>query len=544
MTRNTTVFASLFTSIALVVIAGLSACSGAVGGSPPVNDPTRITILPAGTTSAPVTAYSGLPTTFTIAGGTGAYFVSSDNQAVINVSGAVSGTSFTVVPSPVLVTTTVTLTVRDTGTAPVATSIVTVQPGTVNNNITITPTSSLAAACTPAICSGGDALVSVTISQGGVPLAARGVRFDVLSGSFSFVSTDPVSGAVTLVNTIQVTTDETGKAIARIRIPAGAQNQTALLQVTDIGTGTFQRTSFAIAQSTGSSPGFSLLPSSIVFQGVLTNQCAGVTGDIFGGFTIIGGTPPYTITGGGSAIFILPDVVTQQGGTFDVKVNGTCIPAPGLSIVATDATGHTATATVENLPGTGAAPALTVTPSSITLTSCSGQANATVAGGVTNNYFASGGSDALTVVINGNTVTVSRRNPSAAVAGPLSVGVSDGSTSTTLTVNLSGEGAGACPALVATPSSVTLTNCTTPETVTLSGGTGTYTAASDNASVQASVSASTLTIVRTSTAAGFGPSGPFTPPAHVTVRNGTASTVVNVNATGTGQPNDGNGSCP
>jgi hypothetical protein len=40
-----------------------------------------------------------------------------------------------------------------------------------------------------------------------------------------------------------------------IRIASTAPNQTALLQITDIGTGTFQRTSFAIAQSTGSSPG-------------------------------------------------------------------------------------------------------------------------------------------------------------------------------------------------------------------------------------------------------------------------------------------------
>ena len=123
--------------------------------------------------------------------------------------------------------------------------------------------------------------MSTTISQGGIPLAARGVRFDVLSGTFSFVSTDPVTHVVTLVNTIQVVTDETGKAVALIRIPPNAQNQTALIQVTDLGTGTFQRTSFAIAQSNGSSPGFAIIPTSIVFQGTLTNQCAGATGDIF-----------------------------------------------------------------------------------------------------------------------------------------------------------------------------------------------------------------------------------------------------------------------
>ena len=272
--------------------------------------------------------------------------------------------------------------------------------------------------------------MSTTISQGGIPLAARGVRFEVLSGTFSFVSTDPVTHVVTLVNTIQVVTDETGKAVALIRIPANAQNQTALLQVTDLGTGTFQRSSFAIAQSSGSSPGFAIIPTSIVFQGILTNQCAGLTGDIFAELTIVGGTPPYALTGGGSAFMLIPNVVTASGGIVDVKANGTCVPAPGNTIVATDSLGHTATATVQNLPGTGTAPALTVTPSSITLTSCAGQANATVAGGVSSNYFASGGSDAL----DGHHQRKQRHGRPAQSVGrgdgtPLSVGVSDGSTS-------------------------------------------------------------------------------------------------------------------
>ena len=161
---------------------------------------------------------------------------------------------------------------------------------------------------------------------------------------------------------------------------------------------------------------------------------------------------------------LIPNVVTASGGIVDVKANGTCVPAPGNTIVATDASGHTATATVQNLPGTGSAPTLTVSPSNITLTSCAGTANATVAGGVSSTYFASGGSDALDVTITGSTVTVGRHNPSAAITGPLSVGVPMGRRRTTLTVNLTGEGAGACPALVASPSSVTLTDCTTSRT--------------------------------------------------------------------------------
>src|SRR5262249_20493894 len=153
--------------------------SGGVG-TPPVNDPTTIRILP-----ATAVMYSGLPTTFSITGGTGAYIVTSSNQAVLQIAGSVIGSSITLVPNPVTVDTEVTLTAPDTGTASPATSIVTVKPGTVNNSITITPSSS---ACSPAICSGGDALVVATISQGGIPLPARGVRFDVVSGDFRFIT--------------------------------------------------------------------------------------------------------------------------------------------------------------------------------------------------------------------------------------------------------------------------------------------------------------------------------------------------------------------
>jgi hypothetical protein len=100
----------------------LGSCgSGAVSGPAPVNDPTRITILP-----ATATLYSGAPTTFVISGGTGSYIVSSSNQAVIPVSGSVTTGTLILVPNPVIADTPVTLTVRDTGTTPLATATLTV----------------------------------------------------------------------------------------------------------------------------------------------------------------------------------------------------------------------------------------------------------------------------------------------------------------------------------------------------------------------------------------------------------------------------------
>ncbi len=125
----------------------LASCGGGgVSANPsPIVDSPTLTILP-GT----AVMYSGLPTTFVFSGGTGAYIIASSNQAILPVIGGVTGRSVTIVPSPVSADTEVTLTLRDTGTAAPVTATVTVRPGTVNNNITITPSSTQDATCSPA----------------------------------------------------------------------------------------------------------------------------------------------------------------------------------------------------------------------------------------------------------------------------------------------------------------------------------------------------------------------------------------------------------
>jgi hypothetical protein len=532
-------------ALALASIVSVTSCgSGAVGPSTIVNDPTQITIQPgqctvSGTTvtcNNPAILFSGLPTTFVITGGTGSYILSSNNQAVLPVSGNIVGNSVTLVPNPVLTDTVVTLTARDTGTTPIATAQAIVKAGTVANNITITPTSTQSAACAPAICSGGDALVTATISQGGIPLPARSVRFDVVTGDFRFVTTDPATGVETLSASVTVISDQTGEVSARIRVNAGAANQTALLQVTDIGTGAFQRTSFVISQSTGTSPGFFTTPATITFQGTRQNQCAGsgISATVF----VFGGVPPYTVSNSSSGFFVSPNFISSSGGSYTVTPNGTCVSS--FPIIATDSSGHTATTTVSNVAGTQVPPALSVAPTAVTLSSCSGAASVTAAGGTGGPYFSSTGSDALITSVSGSTVTIRRNPTSPATPGPLSVGVSDGNTTQSVTVNLTGEGAGACPALVASPSSVTLSSCA-PVTVTISGGSGTYSAASSDSSVTASpFSGSTFTVARTS------PSASFTGPARVTVTDTSnpAKTVsIPVTGTGTG-PGSGTGVCP
>src|SRR5512132_3593294 len=87
-------FALMLVSLVIVASCG----SGAVGTI--VNDPAKITILPGSDGTAAI-LYSGLPTTFTITGGTGSYIVSSSNQAALQVSGAISGNTLTVIPNNV-----------------------------------------------------------------------------------------------------------------------------------------------------------------------------------------------------------------------------------------------------------------------------------------------------------------------------------------------------------------------------------------------------------------------------------------------------------
>jgi hypothetical protein len=353
----------------------LASCGGGVSANPsPVVDSATLTILP-----ATAVMYSGLPTTFVFSGGTGAYIIASSDQAVLPAIGGVTGRSITLVPNTVVAETTVTLTLRDTGSALPVTATVTVRPGTVNNNITITPSATQPAGCAPAICSGGDAEVRVTLSQGSIPLPARGVRFDVVSGSFNFITSLPGAPEQVAVSHV-VATDETGIARARIRVTPGAANQTALLKVTDLGTGAFRQSSFAIAQFNGNDPAFFTLPSAITYTGPFENVCAGGASSQV---SVFGGSPPYAITGGSSSFAVGPSVVGASGGTFTITLFGGAGCFTNASVGVTDAAGRTVAVTLSNVAGTGTAPApaIGLVPSALTLSCSPATSSLAVVGG-------------------------------------------------------------------------------------------------------------------------------------------------------------------
>lgn len=508
-------------ALAFLAFAGVTSCgSGAVSGPAPVNDPTRITILP-----PTATLFSGTPTTFVISGGTGSYIVSSSNQSVIPVSGSIATGSLTIVPNAVATDTPVTLTVRDTGTTPVATAELTVRPGTVNNELTITPTSTQGGNCAPAICSGSDAVVSARISLGGIPLPGRGVRFEVVSGDFFFI-TSPPGFPETLATSITVVSDEAGRAQTRIRATAIAQNQTALLQVTDLASGAFQRTPFVIAQATGTSPGFFAAPSSITFTGPNVDTCASnASADFF----VFGGTPPYRVSNASSAFTVSRDFLSFSGDFFTVNARGACVGLPGLPIVITDATGRTVTVLVANVPGTRAVPPLVVAPASVSLSSCSSVATVTAAGG-TGNYIATSGSGSVIVNQGSGNIFSIQRNSGPGTSSPVNVGISDGRSVVNVIVNLTGTALGRCPegTFDANPKSVTLNDCAGSAQVTLTGGSGTYSAASNDTRVAATVSGNVVSIKRAASTGAVVPGTTTT----VTVSDGATSIPITVNFSG------------
>lgn len=526
-------------ALALVLAMLAAACgSGAVSGPTPVNDPNRITILP-----ATAILYSGMATTFTINGGTGSYFLSSSNQAVVQVSGSLTGSghTITVIPANVVEETTVTLTVRDSATAPLATATLTVRPGTVANDIVIIPTETQGGSCAPAVCSGGDALVFATISQGGNPLPARGVRLDVVSGDFRFITSRPGLPEILETSTV-VVTDQAGGVHARIRVLPGAPNQTGVLQVTDLGTNAFRRATFIIAQATGSSPGFFTVPAEVTFTGPNTLSCAsGARADV----NIFGGLPPYTIGNGGSAFGVSQTVVTASGGSFYIVANGTC--AEDVPIAVVDSAGRTTIVNVSNVRGTFAIPDLVVSPEEVTLTDCSSTASVSVAGG-TGTFTVSTGSGALFVGSNQNQRLINiSRAPGTLATTPLSVGVASGDKTATITVHLAGDALNTrCDGaqnIRLTPSTVTLASCG-PVTVAITGGAPNHHVRSDNSSIRVTPITvvppnNTFTVERTPGSASFDMGTVF-----VTDNNGTGLVrTLPVTGTGTGA-GSGTGACP
>ena len=413
-------------AVAVACCAFLAACgSGAVTDNTASTTSGPLTITP-----STATLYSELPTTFLITGGNGSYIVLSSNQAVVPVAQSVSGNTLIVVPADVSADTQVTLTLRDTSNSLPATATLTVKPRTISNTVTVTPSSSQSAACGSAICSGGDAEVKAVLSQAGVPLAGRQVRFDVVSGDARII-TSPAGQPETLAVTGTTTTDNTGTARIRIRILANATSQTAILRITDVASGFVQTTSVTIAPS--SNAPLNAQPSTIAFVGPDSSTCAtGTQADVI----VFGGHPPYSVSQPG-AFSVSPTLVASSGARFTVSATGQCSSAVPIAVV--DSNGATVSVNASNQPASISVtpPAFVVAPTSVALDTCLDSATVTLAGGLgPGSYFASSGIGGVTVSVNGSIGVITRTHPSTINTTPVNVAFSDGRSVQTVAVSI------------------------------------------------------------------------------------------------------------
>ena len=162
--------------VAAATLLGLGGCGGGGGTNGTVMTApgvAKLSFVP-----ATATVYFNTPTVISLIGGLPPYQIASSNNTVLPVSGAASNTgNFLLLPNNVVAQTTVTLTGFD-GSGQQTTAVITVQPAPLLNTLTVTPTpASPGTGCSPAVCSGGDAIATVTENNpAGGALANRQVQ--------------------------------------------------------------------------------------------------------------------------------------------------------------------------------------------------------------------------------------------------------------------------------------------------------------------------------------------------------------------------------
>jgi hypothetical protein len=422
---------SLVAFAGLVVAAVVSGCGGG-GVSGPAVTTGALAISP-----VTATVFSDVPVKFVVTGGTAPYFITSSNAAALPVpSGAYNYNELTLVPGTVGADTSVTISATDAKNSTSVSSTVTVRPRTVSNVVTVTPS----ATCSGALCSGSDAQVSAVLMQNGVPLAGRTVRFTVASGALAVVTS--LNGSEILSSTGTAVTDINGRATITVRAFDGAALQTALLDITDLTSGSTVRTAITIAPPALPTPAaLAAQPGTLTFSGTQSGTCAqSGAADVI----VFGGTPPYSITQP-AGFTVTPSVLGSSGDRFTVEPTGQCVASATIGIV--DRLGASTTVAVSNTQSSASPPpTFTVTPTAVTLSSCNDQATVLLTGG-TGSYFGSGSGGPVTAdAFGSNTGTVSRTPGTGPLtsAGPYNVAFSDGQTSRTVAVTVTNFG-DACP---------------------------------------------------------------------------------------------------
>ena len=347
-TRLTAWLRPALTVAATAAMLALTACGGGSGAPNNPYEPLPPTPGPLVVVPAEAVAYAGTPLILSISGGTPPYQAFSANPAVLPVPTNVTGNTLTLLAANVDTAQSANVTIRDAAGA-LSGAEITVRPSLLlPASITIVGNG---APCDGGdVCSGqtGSATVRVT-GSGGVPLAGRQVRFDVVQGQYALQTTNPGSP---LASTQTVVSDANGEARVIIAVPATTPTQIALLRATELTTGSQVTGQFVIAQVTSGEGVLSVAPGGTT---TITGPQAGIcSAGVRVSYYVFGGTPPYRIvTNYPDAATLVGSPVPVNGGGFDVITNGSCFT--GLTFAVTDATGRTLTTglpIVDNVPGT------------------------------------------------------------------------------------------------------------------------------------------------------------------------------------------------
>jgi len=424
-------------SVAFLAAAALvlASCGGGGATSSP-SAAGALQLLP-GTSSL----YAGVPYTFNIVGGRKPYLVTSSEQTLVELNMTIDSNSFTIVPrNPGVVDVgldpnevprrTVNIEVRDSNGASLSNAYNILQNFFTGYRESYTSTCAAAAAgaVAPQGCSGTDSIVTLVPVSNGALYGNREFQFDKVRGDFQFVVENP---AVTpqLVNQIRVRTDQSGKAIVRLRVTNGAPTQLATYKVTDVATGVTVDVVFLIVQQ-APVDAISLVPDTLAFTGASTLRCGSGSADV----NIFGGSPPYTIAPA-PGLAVSPTTVDNSGGRFTVTIGLTAPPCPPSStIIVTDSRGSVGTVTVSNAAGTTAPPAVTAAPTSLTL-ACGQTGQVTVVGGTGTPFTATSSHPFVSAIIGGSVLSITRANSGTGPA-TAAIGITDGTTTTTVTATV------------------------------------------------------------------------------------------------------------
>ncbi len=418
----------------------LASCGG--GGAAGTGEGGNVRVLP-----NPGTFYAGVPSVITVTGGRQPYYLGSSDPTILPLPAVTNSTFIDVIPmNPGVVDTgltegevprrTVTVTARDTNGNVNSSLIAVLQNFLTGYGISIvSDCPANAAGDIPQACAGGESIVRAFANSNGGLYGNRQFRYETLRGPFQWVvAEDPSNNTPVLANSYTTVTDHAGAAIGRLRVTPGVPPQLATFRVIDVATGVYAE--HVIIISAGPPAGtITLLPNTLTFQGRLTTECGGGSGDVL----IQGGEPPYTLLASGGVFTSPTTTVSTSPYRFNVTVPAGVPPCPAAgAVTVTDSRGRTGSVTAASTAGTGTLPALQVSPATVDLNNtCGFQASVSVVGG-TGSYSTSSTHPRVTAGAGGTTLTIARigtGDTAAPYPATGTVGVTDGTTIATVTVN-------------------------------------------------------------------------------------------------------------